>query len=467
MPTQTPDSETLPPYSADAEAAVLGSMMSDERATAEVISILVPEAFYRGPHQVIYETMMDLSQQKEPLDVITVSEHLRKRGHLEKVGGHDYIFELYNKTVSSISTNAASYARTVHESYRRRQLIEAASAIVELAYDESEDFEDVLSGSEEALFKAAIDRVGDGPRHMREIIREMIDRTEAARDGEMPGLSTGFLDLDRTIGGLNKSDLILVGARPGMGKTAFMKDIALQAAMEHGARVAIWALEMSGVQMATRFTSSRTKIDSQRISRGQLAENEWPLFLNTAGKIAETNIWLDDTPHLKPSQLRARARRLYLDQGLDLIVVDYLQLMDSDLKYTDSRVSQVSQISRALKLLARELDIPVMVASQLNRQLESRQDKRPQLADLRDSGTLEQDADIVLFIYRDEYYNPETTDRPNIAEIEIAKHRNGPTGLIDLYWHGKLARFRNLKRKSLDLNGKEPTQAALSGEHYG
>ncbi|MFW6182801.1 MAG: replicative DNA helicase, partial [Chloroflexota bacterium] len=279
-----------------------------------------------------------------------------------------------------------------------------------------------------------------------------LDRVEELheRGDEMIGVPTGYSDIDRLLGGLNKSDLLIVAARPGMGKTAFQLGMALHAGMRHGKRVAMFNLEMSGEQLVQRMIAAETRIDSQRLRRGQLHEQEWPIFLEAIGRLSETRIFIDDTPSITPMQLRTKCRRLYAEHGLDLIMVDYLQLMQAE-RSINNRVQEISEISRGLKGLARELNVPVVTASQLSRAMENRQDKRPQLSDLRDSGSIEQDADIVMFIYRDEYYNPETTDRPNIAEINVAKHRNGPTGAIDLYWHGKLATFRNLQRQEVRL----------------
>jgi replicative DNA helicase len=252
------------------------------------------------------------------------------------------------------------------------------------------------------------------------------------------------------LGGLNRSDLIILAARPAMGKTSLQNAIALTAARRHGKRVAMFNLEMSGEQLVQRMISAETRIDSQRLRRGDLQEHEWPIFMEAIGRLSETRIFIDDTPSITPNQLRTKCRRLYAEHGLDLIMIDYLQLMQAE-RSTNNRVQEISEISRALKGLARELDVPVLALAQLSRAVEQRQEKRPLLSDLRDSGSIEQDADIVMFIYRDEYYNPDTTERPNIAEINVAKHRNGPTGTIDLYWHGKLATFRNLQRQEINL----------------
>jgi replicative DNA helicase len=263
------------------------------------------------------------------------------------------------------------------------------------------------------------------------------------------GIPTGFTDLDRLLGGLNKSDLIIIAARPGMGKTSLQNAMALTAATKHGKRIAMFNLEMSGEQLVQRMIAAETKIDSQRLRRGQLAEQEMPIFMEAVGRLSETKIFIDDTPSITPNQLRTKCRRLYAEHGLDLVMIDYLQLMQGE-RSTNNRVQEISEISRGLKGLARELNVPVLAASQLSRAVEQRAEKRPLLSDLRESGSIEQDADIVMFIYRDDYYN-DASERPNIAEINVAKHRNGPTGSIDLYWHGKLATFRNLQRQEINL----------------
>ncbi|MFW5942503.1 MAG: replicative DNA helicase [Chloroflexota bacterium] len=442
--------DRLPPHSAEAEEAVLGSLLIDPDAILDVASFLKAEAFYREPNKWIYQAILDLHEAREPLDFITLTEVLRKRNQLDDVGGEAYLISLLNAVPTSV--NARSYARLVEGAALRRRMISAAGAIANLAYDEDEDINVVIDRAEQALFSVSEERTTRDLVPVRDIARAYLDRVEELheRGDEMIGVPTGYSDIDRLLGGLNKSDLLIVAARPGMGKTAFQLGMALHAGMRHGKRVAMFNLEMSGEQLVQRMIAAETRIDSQRLRRGQLHEQEWPIFLEAIGRLSETRIFIDDTPSITPMQLRTKCRRLYAEHGLDLIMVDYLQLMQAE-RSINNRVQEISEISRGLKGLARELNVPVVTASQLSRAVENRQDKRPQLSDLRDSGSIEQDADIVMFIYRDEYYNPETTDRPNIAEINVAKHRNGPTGAIDLYWHGKLATFRNLQRQEVRL----------------
>ncbi len=634
--------ERLPPHSVEAEEATLGSLLIDPDAIYEVSGFLKPTAFYRPQNRWIYEAILSLADRREPLDLITLTEELRRQEKLEDSGGEGYIIGLINTVPTAI--NAKSYGRLVEAASIRRRMIQAASNIVQLAYNEAEDIEIVIDRAERSLFSISEERTTRDLVPIKQIARDYLERIEElhARGDEFIGVPTGFVDLDRLLGGLNKSDLIIVAARPGMGKTSLQNAIALTAANKHGKRVAMFNMEMSGEQLVQRMIASETRIDSQRLRRGDLYEQEWPIFMEAVGRLSETRIFIDDTPSITPMQLHTKCRRLYAEHGLDLIMIDYLQLMQTE-RASSNRVQEISEISRSLKGLARELNVPVLAAAQLSRAVEQRQEKRPLLSDLRDSGCLagdslvtmadtgqripirelagksqfpvwalneetlkiepaavsrafgtgvkpvyllktrlgrtiratanhkfrtfagwkrldelkmddhlalpreirhsqpqqlpdaelalmghligdgcilprhaiqyttheeelaemaasfevgllaksdiywdrivsveyageeevfdltvpghhnfiaddifvhnsiEQDADIVMFIYRDEYYNPDTTERPNIAEINIAKHRNGPTGAIDLYWHGKLATFRNLQRQEINL----------------
>ncbi|MBK8986947.1 MAG: replicative DNA helicase [Chloroflexi bacterium] len=442
--------ERLPPHSQEAEEALLGSLLIDPDALFEVNSFLRPEAFYRTQNRRIYEAILRLSDRREPVDLITLTEELRRQEQLEDVGGEAYIINLINMVPTAI--NAPNYGRLVEATAIRRKLVSAASAIANLAYDEKEDISVVIDRAEQTLFSISEERTTRDLVPIRQIAAEYLDRIQELRErgDDVVGIPTGFTELDRLLGGLNKSDLIIIAARPGMGKTSLQNAMALTAATKHGKRVAMFNLEMSGEQLVQRMIAAETRIDSQRLRRGQLAEAEMPIFLEAVGRLSETRIFIDDTPSISPNQLRTKCRRLYAEHGLDLVMIDYLQLMQAE-RSTNNRVQEISEISRGLKGLARELNVPVIAASQLSRAVEQRQEKRPLLSDLRESGSIEQDADIVMFIYRDEYYNPDTTERPNIAELNIAKHRNGPTGTIDLYWHGKLATFRNLQRQEINL----------------
>ncbi|RIK21995.1 MAG: replicative DNA helicase [Anaerolineae bacterium] len=442
--------DRLPPHSVEAEEAVLGSLLIDPDAIYEVASFLKPDAFYRAQNRWIYESILALNERRVPLDVVTLIEELRHREVLDEIGGEPTVINLLNAVPTSI--NAEAYGRMVEAASTRRKLILAAGSIAKLAYNEAEDINVVLDRSELALFSISEQRTNRDLKPVREIAGDYLERIELLRErgDEFIGIPTGFNDLDRMLSGLNKSDLIIVAARPGMGKTALQNAVALNAARRYNKRVAMFNLEMSGEQLVQRMIAAETRIDSQRLRRGDLADHEWAIFLEALGRLSETKIFIDDTPSITPMQLRTKCRRLYAEHGLDLIMIDYLQLMSAE-HPTSNRVQEVSEISRELKGLARELDVPVVAAAQLSRAVEQRQNKRPVLSDLRDSGSIEQDADVVMFIYRDDYYNPETSERPNIAEVNVAKHRNGPTGSIDLFWHGKLATFRNLHKQEVEL----------------
>ncbi len=442
--------DRLPPHSVEAEEAVLGSLLIDPDAIYEVASFLKPDAFYRAQNRWIYESILALNERRVPLDVVTLIEELRHREVLDEIGGEPTVINLLNAVPTSI--NAEAYGRMVEAASTRRKLILAAGSIAKLAYNEAEDINVVLDRSELALFSISEQRTNRDLKPVREIAGDYLERIELLRErgDEFIGIPTGFTDLDRMLSGLNKSDLIIVAARPGMGKTALQNAVALNAARRYDKRVAMFNLEMSGEQLVQRMIAAETRIDSQRLRRGDLADHEWAIFLEALGRLSETKIFIDDTPSITPMQLRTKCRRLYAEHGLDLIMIDYLQLMSAE-HPTSNRVQEVSEISRELKGLARELDVPVVAAAQLSRAVEQRQNKRPVLSDLRDSGSIEQDADVVMFIYRDDYYNPETSERPNIAEVNVAKHRNGPTGSIDLFWHGKLATFRNLHKQEVEL----------------
>jgi replicative DNA helicase len=443
------DIERLPPHSIEAEEAVLGSLLIDPDAIFEVASFLKPEAFYRVHNRWIYDAILALNERREPIDFITLSEELRRREQLEEVGGEAYLVGLLNVVPTSVNTG--TYARAVEAASTRRRLISAAGTIADLAFDEAEEIEHVIDRAEQTLFGVSEERTTRDLVPVKQIARTYLERVEELhlRGDDVIGVPTGFVDLDRLLGGLNRSDLIIIAARPGMGKTSLQNSIALTAARRYDKRIAMFNLEMSGEQLVQRMISAETRIDSQRLRRGDLGDQEWPIFMQAIGHLSETRIFIDDTPSITPMQLRTKCRRLYAEHGIDLIMIDYLQLMQAEYR-TNNRVQEISDISRGLKALARELDVPVVAAAQLSRAVEQRQDKRPLLSDLRDSGSIEQDADVVMFIYRDEYYN-EATERPNIAEVHVAKHRNGPTGSVDLFWHSKLATFRNLQRKEISL----------------
>ncbi len=445
--------ERLPPHSVEAEEAVLGSLLIDPDAIFEVGNFLRPDAFYRAQNRWIYEAILDLSDRREPIDLITLTEEMRRREQLEEAGGEGYIIGLINAVPTSI--NARSYGKLVEAASIRRKMIAAAGTIANLAYDEAEDVNVVIDRAEQTLFSISEERTTRDLVPIKQIARDYLERIEElnARGEDVIGVPTGFVDLDRLLGGLNKSDLLIVAARPGMGKTALQNSIALTAATRYGKRIAIFNLEMSGEQLVQRMIAAETRIDSQRLRRGDLHDHEWPIFMEAVGRLSETRIFIDDTPSITPLQLRTKCRRLYAEHGLDLVMIDYLQLMQAE-RSTNNRVHEISEISRSLKGLARELDVPVLAAAQLSRAVEQRSEKRPLLSDLRDSGSIEQDADIVMFIYREDMVK-ENTDRKNIADVIVAKHRNGPTDTVPLYFDKALTRFADLEmtKEPLDYAG--------------
>lgn len=436
--------DKLPPQNIDAEISVLGSLLIDPEAIIKVAAFLRPDDFYRESHALIYAAILRLFERREPADVVTVSTELEHHGQLENVGGHAYLASLISRVPTS--AHVEHYARIVESTAVRRRLINAAGQIAALAYEEAEDVRSTIDEAERILFQVSQRQVGQDLVPIGRILSEYFDQIEYLYEnqGEMAGLPTGFADLDKLLSGLQPSDLIVVAGRPGMGKSSFVLSLAQHMAVERKACVAIFTLEMSAEQLAQRMISAETGIDSQRLRVGQIRDDEIEQIARAIGLLSDTAIYIDDTPAISTMELRTKARRLATERQLDLVIVDYLQLMRSGIR-TENRVQEISYISRSLKALARELMVPVIAASQLSRAVESRHDKRPILSDLRESGSIEQDSDIVMFIYRDEMYN-EHTDKKHIAEIIVAKHRNGPTGKIELAFLAEQAKFVNLYR---------------------
>jgi replicative DNA helicase len=432
----TPDK--LVPHNVEAEEAVLGSLLIDPEALFRVTPFLKADDFYLQKNAWIYEAILALHERREPVDFVTLCDELERREQLEGIGGAAYVTQLINVVPSAIHVEA--YGHIVEQAAVRRRLINVASRIAQLAYQEAEDIDQTVDRAEQELFSVSQRRITRDLAPIQDIIRRYYDRIEYlyAHQGEPLGVPTGFVDLDRILGGFQRSDLVFIAARPSVGKTSLCLSMAQHAA-HFGKHVAIFSLEMSNEQIVQRMVSAETGIDSQRLRVGDLREDEWPLFVQATGKLSDVPIFIDDTPSISVLQLRTKARRLQSEHGIDLIFIDYLQLMTGDVR-SENRVQEVSYISRSLKGLARELDVPVVAASQLSRAVEQRSDKRPILADLRDSGSLEQDADVVMFIYRDEMYNPDT-EQKNIADIIVAKHRNGPTGTVQLFFRNRLAQF--------------------------
>jgi len=426
------------PQNIEAEEAVLGALLIDAEAIFRVLSFLRAEHFYLQKHRWIYEAILGLHEQREPVDFLTLTAALERQEQLQAIGGSAYILQLISAVPSAI--NIESYAHMVEQASVRRRLLEVASEIAKLAYDEEKGIGEVVDQSERALFAVSQQRIARDLRPVQEVVgtyRDYLYNLYAHR-GELMGVTSGFRDLDRLLGGFQRSDLIVLAARPGVGKTSLLLTMALKAA-ERGKLVAIFSLEMSAEQLVQRMISSLSRVDAQRLRIGNLQDEDLPKIEDAIGHLADLPIYIDDTPALTPLQLRTKCRRLHSEHGLDMAYVDYLQLMTADTR-TENRVQEVSYLSRMLKALARELDTPILTASQLSRAVEQRQDRRPVLSDLRESGSIEQDADVVMFIYRDDMYHPET-QQLNIAEIMVAKHRSGPLGTVQLYFNRNLTQF--------------------------
>lgn len=438
-----PMPQRVPPQSIDAEMSVLGAMLIKKEAITQAQELLKADDFYREAHRLVYDAMLELAGNGEPVDLVTLTEALRKKEILEKVGGISFLTQLANYTPTA--ANIVYHAKIVKEKSELRHLIDAATEIASAAYEATDEVTDIMDDAEKKILAIAGSQSTGGFEPIKDIVINAIDHVESIYEskGGLTGIGTGFKDLDAMTSGLQKSDLVLVAARPSMGKTAFTLNIATHAAM-NGSTVAFFSLEMSKEQLVQRMLCSEGGIDSQRLRTGKLDDKEWQELIKTADKVSKAKLFIDDTAGISVMELRSKARRLKAEHGLDLIVIDYLQLMQGRSKGGDnSRQQEISEISRSLKALARELDVPVVALSQLSRSVESRTVKKPMLSDLRESGSLEQDADIVMFLYREDYYDQET-EKKNITEVMISKHRNGPIGSIELFFQKEFTRFRDL-----------------------
>ncbi|TMD91419.1 MAG: replicative DNA helicase [Chloroflexi bacterium] len=438
--------EKLLPQNIEAECGVLGSIIIDPEAIVQVAEFLFPDDFYRDAHRTIYEVIIQLYEQRQPADFITICDELERRNKLEDVGGASYITSLINLVPTS--GNVEYYGRIVERNAILRRLIEAAGQIAAVAYQE-EDADVALDKAEQLIFNISQRHARSDFALLRDILSAYMNKLDQLheRRGTIVGVPTGFTDLDHLTGGLQKSDLIILAARPAIGKTSLALTMAHNTAIKHQRSVAIFSLEMSKEQLVQRLLSMDAAIDQQRLRTGWIEDDEWERIVYAMGTLSEANIWIDDTAGISTVEMRSKARRLHAERNIDLIIVDYLQLMQSmsgSGRRNENRVQEISEISRNLKSLARELNVPVLALAQLSRAVESRQSKVPQLSDLRESGSIEQDADIVMFIYRDDVYNPET-ERKNIADIIVAKHRNGPVGEISLYFQASQTRFHDLE----------------------
>lgn len=436
----------VPPHDLEAEQAVIGSMLTDNDAVISSVEVLKAEDFYREDNRIIFTAMANLYSKAEPIDLITVKSELESMGKFDQVGGLEYLAELPEKVPTT--ANASKYIKIVEEKAILRNLIKTANEIIELGYDPTEEVDDIMEGAEKRIFNLMQDKNQKGYAPIKDILVDSFTELEELynRKQHITGVPSGFADLDYRTAGFHGSELILIAARPAMGKSAFALNIATHAAVRAKTPVAIFSLEMSKEQMVNRILCSEAMVDSNKVRTGKLEEEDWTKLAETIGPLSEAEIYIDDTPGISITEIRAKCRKLKLEKNIGMVVIDYLQLIQGSNKRNGSREQEISEISRSLKILAKELNVPVLALSQLSRAVEQRPDHRPMLSDLRESGAIEQDADIVMFLYRDDYYN-EDSEKKNIAEVIIAKHRGGSTGTVDLGWFGTYTKFVNLEKR--------------------
>ncbi|MDD7601173.1 MAG: replicative DNA helicase [Firmicutes bacterium] len=432
--------ERIPPHNEEAERCVLGAAMLSKDALYDVIEEVTADDFYNENHREIFNAIMDLYRDSTPVDMLTVCETLKKKKVLDLVGGRAYIATLTTEVPSTV--NAGEYARIVSEKASLRQLISTAEEIVNKGYEGKDDTREILDFAEAGIFQIGQNRQKSDYTQIQDILLKNVEIIDAAsqNQGKVVGIPTGFKDLDELTSGLHRSDLIILAARPAMGKTAFALNIAQQTAVKAGSSVLIFSLEMSKEQLGQRLLAIQARVEMQKLKTGNLDRKDWDRLNMALDELHSSKIFIDDTPGISIMEMRNKCRRLKAEHGLDLVIIDYLQLMQFDGR-ADSRQQEISAISRHLKLLAREMDCPVIVLSQLSRAPELRQDHRPILSDLRESGSIEQDADIVIFLYRDDYYNPDNSEKHGICEVNIAKHRSGPTDKVELTWVERYTKF--------------------------
>ncbi|WP_091702701.1 replicative DNA helicase [Anoxybacillus pushchinoensis] len=443
--------DRLPPQNIEAEQAVLGAILLEPSALTSASEILIPEDFYRAAHQKIFRTMLQLSDRGEPVDLVTVTSELADANALEEVGGVSYLTELANAVPTA--ANVQYYAKIVEEKSILRRLIRTATSIAQDGYTREDEVEDVLNEAERKILEVSQRKNTTGFQNIKDVLVQAYDNIEMLhnRKGEITGIPTGFIELDRMTAGFQRSDFIIVAARPSVGKTAFALNIAQNVATRTGENVAIFSLEMGAQQLVMRMLCAEGNINAQNLRTGKLTPEDWGKLTMAMGSLSNAGIFIDDTPNIRVSEIRAKCRRLKQEQGLGMVLIDYLQLIQGSGRNRENRQQEVSEISRSLKALARELDVPVIALSQLSRSVEQRQDKRPMMSDLRESGSIEQDADIVAFLYRDDYYDKESENK-NIIEIIIAKQRNGPVGTVQLAFVKEYNKFVNLERRFDDTN---------------
>ncbi len=435
----------VPPHDIEAEQAVIGSMLTDKDSVISAVEVLKEEDFYREDNKVIYGAIMNLYNRGEPVDIITLKDELVTLGKFEGIGGLEYLAELPEKVPTT--ANVEKYIKIVEEKSMLRTLIRTANELIVLGYDQTQEVEDIMDVAEKKIFNVMQRKNQKGYSSMKDILVDSFTQLEELynRKQHITGVPTGFADLDYKTAGLHNSDLILVAARPAMGKSAFALNIASNAAVRANVPVAIFSLEMSKEQMGNRILCSEAMVDSNKVRTGKIEDEDWAKLALASGELSESQIFIDDTPGISIMEIRAKCRKMKLEKNIGLVVIDYLQLVQGSSKKGGSREQEISEISRSLKILAKEINVPVIALSQLSRAPEQRPDHRPMLSDLRESGAIEQDADIVMFLYRDDYYNEES-EKKNVAEVIIAKHRAGSTGTVELLWLGNYTKFANIEK---------------------
>lgn len=435
----------LPPHNVEAERAVIGAMMLNADAIMVCSELLTSDEFYQQQYGIIFDALVEMYKDGVGADLVTLQNKLREKEVTPELYSVEYLGELLASVPTS--ANVKFYAEIVHEKAVLRRLIRVSEQVTKDCYMDSQPLEDILEDTEKSVFDVIQQRGGSEFEPIRDVVLRALDSIEKAakQKGNITGLETGFRDLDAKTAGLQKSDLILIAARPAMGKTAFVLNIAEYVALHSNSTIALFSLEMSKEQLVKRMLAMNSMVDSQKIRTGDLEDDDWDKLVGSVRKIGNSNLVIDDTSGITASELRSKCRKLKIEQGLDLVIIDYLQLMTgAGKRKSDSRQQEISDISRSLKVMARELNVPVIALSQLSRAVESRPDKRPMLSDLRESGAIEQDADIVMFIYRDEYYNPDS-EKKGVAEVIVAKQRSGPTGPVELAWLSQYTKFGNLE----------------------
>ncbi len=436
----------VPPNDVEAEQAIIGSMLTDRDAVISAVEVLKEEDFYREDNKSIYRAILNLYNKSEPIDIITVKSELESMGKFDQVGGLEYLAELPEKVPTT--ANAMKYIKIVEEKSTLRQLIKTANEIIELGYNPTEDVEDIMEGAEKKIFNVMQEKNQKGYEPIKDVLVESFTKLEELynRKQHITGVPSGFIELDYRTAGFHGSELILIAARPAMGKTAFALNIATNAAVRANVPVAVFSLEMSKEQLVNRILCSEAMVDSNKVRTGKLEEEDWTKLAGAIGPLSEAEVYIDDTPGINITEIRAKCRKLKIEKNIGMVVIDYLQLIQGTNKRSGSREQEISEISRSLKILAKELDVPVIALSQLSRAAEQRPDHRPMLSDLRESGAIEQDADIVMFLYRDDYYN-EDSEKKGIAEVIMAKHRGGSTGTVELLWLGSYTKFVNIEKR--------------------